>query len=377
MELTSALLPGQELHDYLAEPGLHEGTNLLGVPVRLVTRWADVKDFVSDEDAFPGGASYRVNIEPVVGRTFISMDGEEHLQVRKLAMPAFQSKPVARFVERDLVPLAHEVVDRFAARGEADLVAEVAHVLPFLAISRKLGLPQPSERHQRAIARSLLTHLTTPEVAARAADSVTELVQPLLDERRLAPQPDVLSHLLGTGLTDEEVVSHVRLLYAVGANTVSDMMSNLFSLVLRDDSLLDRARQDPASRPRIVGECLRYEPAVAQLPRIAAHGGTVAGDDVGPGTLVVASLAAANRDPDVFDRPHVLDPDRSETELMSFGQGPKFCPGWNLARSELLAALEVVLERLPGLQCVEATAPEGAILRQTRSVRVRWDPRAS
>jgi cytochrome P450 len=377
MELTSALLPGQQLHDYLADPAQHAAADLLGIPVRLVTRWADVKDFVTDEDAFPGGASYRVNIEPVVGRTFISMDGEEHLQVRKLAMPAFQSKPVTRFVESDLVPLAHEVVDRFAARGEADLVAEVAHVLPFLAISRKLGLPQPSERQQRAIARSLLTHLTTPDVAARAADSVTELVQPLLDERRAEPRPDVLSHLLGTGLTDEEVVSHVRLLYAVGANTVSDMMGNLLGLVLGDEDLLDRARHDPASRPALVGECLRYEPAVALLPRVAAHGGTVAGEEVAPGTLVVAALAAANRDPDVFDRPHVLDPDRSETELMSFGQGPKFCPGWNLARAELLAALEVVIDRLPGLRCVDATEPEGAILRQTRSVRVRWDPRAS
>jgi cytochrome P450 len=372
MELTSAALPGHELHDFLADPGRHEGASILGVPVRLVTRWADVKDFLADEDAFPGGASYRVNIEPVVGPTFISADGEEHVRVRKLAMPAFQSKPVARFVEADLVPLAHEVVDRFAARGEADLVTEVANVLPFLAISRKLGLPQPSERHQRAIARSLLSHLQTPDVAARAADSVTELVQPLLEERRAEPRDDVLSHLLTTGMDDEAVVAHVRLLYAVGANTVSDMMSNLFALVLTRPEVLDRFRHDPAVRARVVGEALRFEPSVAQLPRMAEHGGTVAGSAVEPGSLLVASLAAANRDPEVFDRPHEFDPDRTEPDLMSFGLGPKFCPGWNLARSELLAALSVVVDRLPGLELVEATEPEGAILRQTSSVRVRW-----
>ena len=371
-ELTTALLPGRQLHDYLADPSAHGDATLLGMPVRLVTRWPDVKEFLADEGAFPGGASYRINIEPVVGPTFISADGEEHLRIRKLAMPAFQSKPVARFVEADLVPLAHEVVDRFAGRGEADLVEELSNVLPFLAISRKLGLPQRSEYHQRVIARSLLTHLTSPDVAARAADSVTDLVQPLLQERRAQPGDDVLSHLLTTGLRDEEVLSHVRLLYAVGANTVSDMMSNLLGLVLSRPELLERARDDEALRPRVVGEALRYEPPVAQLPRLAAHGGVVGGAEVAPGTLLLASLAAANRDPEVFDRPQAFDPDRTETDLMAFGLGPKFCPGWNLARAELLAALTVVLERLPDLELVEAAEPQGAILRATPSVRVRW-----
>jgi cytochrome P450 len=90
-ELTTAELPGAELHAFLRalrrQPGLATA-DLLGQPVRVVTRWNDVKAFLSDEEGFPGGTSYRVNIEPVVGPTFISMDGEEHLRVRKLAMPA-------------------------------------------------------------------------------------------------------------------------------------------------------------------------------------------------------------------------------------------------------------------------------------------------
>ena len=374
-ELTTALLPGRALHELLAEvrsaPGLAT-LELLGQPVRVVSRWDDVRGFLADEDAFPGGTSYRVNIEPVVGPTFISMDGEEHLRVRKLAMPAFQSKAVSRFVASDLVPLAHEVVDRFAARGGGDLVGDLTNVLPFWAISRKLGLPVGSEERQRAVARSMLSHLTTPDLAARAAATVTGVVEPLLPERRAEPQPDVLSHLLTTGLTDEEVLAHVRLLYTVGATTTSDAMSNLFALLLSDPALWDRAQHDPAVRPRLVGEALRMEPPVAMAPRIAAHGGVVGGDEVPPGALLMFAPAAANRDPAVFAHPDAFDPDRSETDLMSFGFGPKFCPGWNLARSQLLAALEVVLERLPGLRLTAPVQPQGAILRATPALPVAW-----
>jgi cytochrome P450 len=374
-DLTTAELPGPHLHAFLAglraQLGLAQAP-LLGQQVGIVTRWHDLKAFLADEDAFPGGTSYRVNIEPAVGRTFISMDGEEHLRVRRLAMPAFQSKAVQRFTQEDLVPLVHEVLDRFAARGEGDLVDDLTNVLPFWAISRKLGLPRGSEERQRAVARSLLGHLTAPALAQRAAHTVADVVAPLLQERRVDPQPDVLSHLLTTGLTDDEVVAHVRLLYAVGATTTSDAMSNLFALVLSDPALLDRVVHEPECRPRVVAEVLRLEPPVAMAPRIAAHGGHIGGENVAPGTLLMFSPAAANRDPAVFTRPDSLDPDRTETEVMSFGFGPKFCPGWNLARSQLLAALEAVVERLPGLALTAPVQPQGAVLRATPQLPVRW-----
>lgn len=153
----------------------------------------------------------------------------------------------------------------------------------------------------------------------------------------------------------------MRLLYAVGTTTTADAMSNLFALLLSSPALWDRALHEPAVRPRLVAEALRLEPAVALLPRLGEGG-----------ELVMAALAAANRDPDVFDRADVLDPDRSETEVMSFGFGPKFCPGWNLARSQLLAALEVVLTRLPGLRLTAPVQPQGAILRATPALPVRW-----
>jgi cytochrome P450 len=368
-DLASAELPGTELHQLLGEarrsPGLTPAT-MLGRPALLVSRYADLKGFMVDETSFPGGPVYQFQVEPAIGRTFISMDGEEHVAVRRQATPAFRSRPVSRFIDEQLLPLAHEVVDRFADRGEADLVAELANVLPYWAISRKLGLPAGGEDRQRAVTRALLAHVADPAGAARAAAAIDEVVRPVMAARRTDPQDDVLSQLLGAGMDEESVLAHVRLLYAVGATTTSDAMSNLLALVLPRPELHD------VDVSLLVSEALRVEPPVAVLPRLATQDATVGDTAVPAGTLLLAALAAGNRDPSVFDDPDTFDPHRDEAEVPTFGVGPKFCPGWNLARSQLGTALTVVLERLRGLQVVEVVEPRGAILRSTPRVVARW-----
>lgn len=382
LDLVAADLPGPALHDAFGAARRSAGlarTQLHGLPAYLLVRFADVKAFLADDQQFPGGMTYVHQVEPVVGRTFISMDGDEHKLHRLLATPAFRSSAVARFVEHALLPLAHELVDRFAARGSADLVAEFTDVLPYVAISRKLGLPVESERRQRVLARTLLTYPVDPAGALAAAAEITGVIAPELAARHRSPGDDVLSRLLaadvdGRRLTDDDVVSHVRLLFAVGATTTADAMSNLFWTLLTQPGLVERARREPALRPGIVQELLRWEPPVAVLPRFTVTGGRIGDVDVPPGSLVLAGLAAANRDPAVFDDPDRFLPDREEKEILTFGFGSKYCPGVNLARRQLLAALDVVLERLPGIRLAGAAAPSGAVLRSVKSLPVVWQP---
>jgi cytochrome P450 len=380
VDLSRAELAGPALHDLLRRSrsaGPLTRCNLIGVPGYLVTRFEDVRAFLADLDAFPAGSTYEMQVEPTVGRTFISMDGAEHDLYRSLAMPAFRSRPSTAFVNERLVPLAHEVIDRFAARGEADLVAEFTGVLPFWAISRKLGLPVGSEERQRRWALALLSHPVAPDAASVASGEVTRFLEPILDERRRSPSDDVLSHLLraeedGTRMTDDEVASHVRLLYAVGATTTSDAMSSLFWTLLTQPGLYDRAVTEPGIRSAVVHELLRWEPPVAVLPRLAPRGGTLAGSEVPAGSLILAAIAGANRDPDVFNDPDRFDPGRPEREQITFGAGAKFCPGHHIARRQLEAALDVVLDRLPGLRLVDGDPPTGGILRSVKRLRVKW-----
>src|SRR5439155_9752080 len=289
-----------------------------------------------------------------------------------------RSGAVQRFVDEDVTPLANEVIDRFVGRGECDLVAELAQVLPFWAISRKLGLPLGTEEAQREWALKMLSYPGDPDGALEAAAAVRSFLAPIVEARRSEPGDDVISSMVsaeyhGSRFTDEEISSHVLLLYAVGATTTSDAMSNLLRCLLTVPGLLERVREDAPARARMVHELLRIEPAVPVMPRMAPLEGELAGVRIPAGSMVLCGVAAANHDPRVFSDPHRFDIDRPEADILTFGFGVKFCPGSHLARRQLQAVLDAVLERLPGLRLVEATEPTNAVLRRVERVVAAWD----
>ena len=84
-------------------------------------------------------------------------------------------------------------------------------------------------------------------------------------------------------------------------------------------------------------------------------------------------VAAANRDPDVFENPDRFDISRDTKTLLTFGPGLRTCPGMHLAQKNLETALRIVAERLPRLSLKEgARAPEGILLRGTSTLPVSW-----
>jgi cytochrome P450 len=375
-------LPGEELHTVLGE--LRESHRVapirfFGAEAFLITRFDDVKEAFRDDEHLPGGATYRMHTEPVVGRTFISMDGKEHDRHRQLATPAFRSRAVAQFDEEALVPLAHEILDRFVERGTADLVAEFTAVLPFYAITRKLGVPRGTDEEMRTWADRMLTYPSDPEGAVGAAHAFSQVLEPLLDARRDAPEADLLSALLaaevdGEALSAEEVCATVRLMFTVGATTTSHALGNLLSALVRRPELLERARADERVRVGIVHELLRWDGPVANLPRLAPLGAQFGDETFAPGTLLLFGIASANRDPRVWTDPDRFDPTREPEEIVTFGFGQKFCPGSHLARRELLTALGVLLERLPGLRLADpdGATPVGGVLRHPTALHVAW-----
>jgi cytochrome P450 len=337
----------------------------------LITRFDDVREALRDEERFPGGDYYRWSFEPVLGPTFISMDGREHDLHRKLATPAFHARPVARLDEKPLMELAHEVVDRFATQREGDLVAELTMVLPFEAITRKLGLPDRAEDELRHPA----------EATSAAARAFAEQMGPLLAERRSNPGSDLLSQLATTragelSFSDEELISTIRLLYGVGASTLHHALGIVLALLLHRPSLLDRARNESDLLARVVHEALRCDGPVGVLPRLTRDAVQFAGVGIPARTIVLLGLTSANRDPRVFgELADQFDADREPSDILAFGFGSKFCPGSHLARSELLAALTVVLERLPGLRLTDprGSIAVGGVHRQVEALHCAWE----
>ena len=104
------------------------------------------------------------------------------------------------------------------------------------------------------------------------------------------------------------------------------------------------------------------------------------GASIAAGDLVLISIAAANRDPAVFERPDVFDVRRAPNRHVTFAAGPHVCIGMHLARLEAHTAVERLLGRLPGLRLAPGHEPpqvRGLVFRKPTAVDVVWEPRAA
>ena len=164
---------------------------------------------------------YEVAFEPAIGKTFISMsDPTEHLRYRKLATPAFRSRAVASYEREGLASLAEELVDEVLDRDEFDLTADFTERFPYLVVARLLGIPRDREAEFHDWATALFSYQANPKGAERARNSISVLLEEVIEDHRREPRNDIISELIGSKiegrrLTDEEIISHVRLLLSL------------------------------------------------------------------------------------------------------------------------------------------------------------------
>lgn len=378
------LLPGDELHRTLAALRVSHPVS----PVRfggrdafVITGHAALAEAFRDNTRFPPADAYRLTIEPVQGLTFQTMEDEQHRLYRRLATPAFRSSAVEAMEQEGLARVAHELLDRLGGKRQADLAEAFTHRVAFLVISRMLGIPSGREDVFRDWAVGFLEYPRDPEHSRRCAARITEYLRPIIAERRRAPREDVISALVladadGHRLDDEEILAHIRLLFSAGASTTTDALGNLLYALLQDRRGWERLLAEPALRANAIEELLRWETPVAVLPRISApHPVEFLGVAIPPATFTLFAMAAANRDPAIFADPDSFDLTRdSSRKLLSFGPGPRLCPGMHLARRQLAVALDVLMERLPSLALVDpdAAVPRGALLRGPARLEACW-----
>ena len=99
-----------------------------------------------------------------------------------------------------------------------------------------------------------------------------------------------------------------------------------------------RIKALPGAFPGAIIELLRWETPVPNLPRISADRSIeFLGKELPPQSFVLFSMAAANRDPAVFDNPDLYDIERPAKDTLTFGRGERSCPGMHLARKSLAA----------------------------------------
>ncbi len=316
----------------------------------------------------------RFSTAQVVGPSMLSLDGDAHRRHRDPFAATFRpSEVIRRFA--DVVPeLARRLVSDLAPRGEAELRRELAGPLAVAVVARSLGLEQldPSELltwYDRIVAA--VGDISFGRPVDVAAWQAMGLLGSALDES--TRQADSVLSLAARSLTRDEVVANAAVFLFGGIETGEGMTANVLRHLLVHSNSLDAVRADRSLVDAAVEESLRLEPAAARVDRYATADVEVDGAHIGSGDLVVVSLAAANRDPDVYDEPDEFRLDRVNARThVAFAQGPHACIGAQLARMETRAAVDAVIDLLPDVHLVETSRVAGIIFRKPIELRVRW-----
>jgi cytochrome P450 len=291
----------------------------------------------------------------------------DHTRLRNLVHKAFTPRRVESLRER-IHSIADGLIDQVEARGHMDLLADFAVPLPVIVIAELLGVPE-DDRHrlrpwsQDIVAMYELDHTEgQARRAVQAAIEFSDYLRALADQRRRAPQDDLISALVavedaGDQLSEDELISTCILLLNAGHEATVNVIGNGMLALLRHPDQLRRLIHDPALIASAVEEMLRYDTPLQLFKRWVLEDMRYKGHTFRQGMELAFMFGAANRDPARFKHPAEFDITRAENPHISFGGGVHYCLGAPLARLELNIALRTLLQRLPALHLGD-DAPE-------------------
>ena len=295
---------------------------------------------------------------PAFARHMLSVDPPDHTRLRRLVSGTFSPRRVEALRPR-VQAIVDDLLDQISAQGpesRVDLVAAYAFPLPFTVICELLGVPEPERDALGRGLAGMLVQTSTPAQYARAkeaSDGVVAMLGELVRTKQQQPGDDLVSGLINARdgeerLDNQELLSTIFQLIVAGHDTTTSLIGNGVVALLRNPDQLAQLRNDSASIAAAVEELLRYDAPVPHATfRYAIEPVTIGDLTIPAGAQVVIGLAAANRDPDRYANPELLDMDRAESRHLAFGHGIHHCLGAVLARMEGQLAIASLLARFP------------------------------
>ncbi|WP_438388145.1 cytochrome P450 [Actinopolyspora saharensis] len=353
----------------------------------LATRYSDVRTVFADPRFSRAEAAERdePRARPTQQRTgILTMDPPEHTRLRKLVAKAFTARRVEQLRPR-AQRIADDLVGRMRRKGAPlDLVEEFALPLPITVICELLGVPYEDRDDFRVWSDAFLS--TSKLSEQQIEDYVAQMrayMAGLVEQRRARPEDDLLSGLIQARdeqdkLSETELLDLAVGLLVAGHETTATQIPNFVYVLLTHPAELEWLRNHPERVPEAVEELMRFVPlgVNAAFPRYALEDVELGGVLVRAGEPVLASLASANRDEEVFERPEELNLARESNAHIGFGHGPHHCLGAQLARMELQVALGTLLGELPELRLgvaeQDVSWKSGMLVRGPQRLPVAW-----
>jgi len=311
----------------------------------------------------------------------LSLDGADHARHREPFSEPFRPAGVrdrfSGFVEAE----TDRLISAIQPPGSAELRREFAGPLAVAVATEALGLRDVNVgtvlSWYAAIVAAVSEVTRGRPVTAAGADAFAQLRVAVSRTLGGIDEPSLLREAARApeGLSQDEVASNAAVLMFGGIDTTEGMILNAVRHLLADPGALELVRGRADLLPNAIEESIRLEPAAAVVDRYANCDVELGAGRIRRGDLVSVSIAGANRDPAVFSDPDRFDIRRANARLnLAFAQGPHFCLGAQLARTETTIAVGRLLDRLPGLR-LDPDYPNtarGLVFRKPPELHVRW-----
>lgn len=330
----------------------------------VVTRPDDVAQVLGDGSRFLAGAANQAIRSMVGARSVSSLDGQEHLERRRVGSSIFGRDTSSRITLQTIDDL-HRAFESASAGGPVSMASIARGVFVEVLATLVLGdavsrsardrFVRSIRRYGRAAALPLSQLAMLPllqPLSARLAHT-RDPRDAIRAELRSAPKREgrSLIQTLGRAGLDEAAILDDAVTYVgAGYDTTASAFAWLVSLLAHDrdrwTGLARVARQrspdsalDWPELGHAVEETLRLFPPIPQVSRIVADPVSMAGHRLQPGDRITASLYLAHRDRDAFPDPDRFRPQRCARSTMPFGGGAHRCPGRHLATALLQVSL--------------------------------------
>lgn len=335
----------------------------------VVTHYKEIQQVLTDPQTF---SSYPNNlVTNDIGKFIpLELDPPEHTSYRQALQPLFSPQRMKKLAD-DIRGVVNELIDEFAAKGEAEWISQFAHELPARIFLALMDWPLADAPLFTEATDTILfgkpggTEEESNQARLMAGLQMFGYFQKIVEDRRANAGDDITSTLVHSEvklpdgsrlLTDEELNRMFFLLLIGGLHTVQGSLAWAIVHLVNNPEQRAEIIADPALIPKAVEEILRIEAAIVPGRR-ATREVELGGVTIAEGDQLILMLCGANRDPGEFPAPTDFTVERYPNRHLSFGAGPHRCLGSHLARVELTIALEELHRRIPDYQLVESDPP--------------------
>jgi cytochrome P450 len=316
----------------------------------------DVFHAFRDDRIFSSHA-YDHTIGLVIGRTILAMGGKEHHDHRNLVAKAFRATALARWEPSVIAPVCDQLIDEIKDTGAADLVKAVTFEFPTRIIATLLGLPREDFDLFRRLSFDLISIQVDIEAGLRASTELHDYFLNQVEQRRRKTTDDIIGDLVGAEidgekLTDDAIISFLRLLLPAGLETTYRSSGNLLYLLLNHPEQLAMLYQDRTLIPAAIEEGLRYETPLTTVVRTTTADVEMGGKTIPSGAQVDLCMGSANHDESRWTDANTFDIHRPRQAHIAFAGGIHMCLGMHLARLETRVMSNSLFDRVANLALV-------------------------